>query len=79
MSIETSKTFNTTQLTDEQFRALLDAGSTVRDIETFAAQLEYRKAYNKRPDVIAKRKMYAAKRAAQFKALRAILNNTEVR
>jgi hypothetical protein len=73
MSIETSKTFNTTSLSDEQFRSLLDQGFTVKDIESFSSQLEYRKEYNKRPDVVAKRKVYSQLRNTKMKMLREIL------
>jgi hypothetical protein len=73
MSIETSKTFNTTNLTDEQFSHLLDKGVTVNDIERFVAVIEYRREYNSRPHVRAKRAMYNAARNERMKVIKNLL------
>jgi hypothetical protein len=52
---------------------MIDAGYTVQDIERFAGQLEYRKEYNSRPEVKAKRAMYNRVRAEQMKSLRSLM------
>lgn len=38
---------------------------SVSEVERAVKQLAYRKSYNKRPDVVAKRKVYMAKRAVE--------------
>ena len=65
--------FNTTSFSDELFRKMVDAGYTVEAIERLDAQIAYRKAYNQRPDVKAKRAAYNAKRNEAMKSLRAIV------
>jgi DNA-binding transcriptional MerR regulator len=67
------KEFNTTNLNDEEFKRLRDAGFSVKEIENFYAALAYRKEYNSRPDVKEKRKQYSAQRYNRTKMLREIL------
>lgn len=69
----TQKTFNTTQLSDENFNKLINAGFTINEIERFTNQLEYRREYNSRPDVKEKRKLYTAKRNLRLSLLAKIL------
>lgn len=73
MSIETSKTFNTTSFTDEQFSHLLSEGFTVKEIERCDAQIQYRKEYNQRPEVKQKRALYNQQRYERMKQLRRLL------
>jgi len=69
----TSSTFNTTSFPTEAFRKMLDAGFTVKEIERLHAQIEYRRDYNQRPDVKAKRAAYNQVRNERMKALKALL------
>jgi hypothetical protein len=50
-------------------------GFTAKDLQTLTNQLAYRKMYNARPDVVARRKAYTAKRNAKMTALKQILTN----
>jgi hypothetical protein len=68
-----SKTFNTTSFSDEQFRRMLDAGFTVQQIEAANAQIEYRREYNQRPEVKAKRAAYNAERNERLKMIKSLL------
>jgi hypothetical protein len=70
---EAHNNFNTTSFTDEKFKELVDLGFTVREIERCHAQIEYRKAYNQRPEVRAKRAAYNAARNARMAELKAML------
>lgn len=65
--------FNTTGLSDEVFRKMIDSGYTVQDIERFYAQLEYRRVYNLRPEVRERRRIYNQQRAAKMSAMRSLL------
>ena len=62
-----------TQLKDDVLQAALAEGFTVREVEAFERQLKYRKQYNSRPEVVARRKQYAAKRYQRMKELRMLL------
>jgi len=70
---EAKNNFNTTSYTDEQFRHLIDLGFTVAEIERCHAQEQYRREYNSRPDVRAKRAAYNAARYERMKSLRSLL------
>lgn len=65
--------FNTTNFTNEQFSKLLDKGFTVKEIERFHAQEEYRKEYNQRPEVKEARKEYNRKRNEQLRVMRQLI------
>lgn len=69
--------FNTTQLPDEQFNKLREAGFSITEIERFYAQLEYRKEYNSRPEVKEKRATYNATRYERMKQLRSLLKEVK--
>ena len=58
-------------LTDE----LTKAGFSPREVERYFAQVEYRKNYASRPDVVEARKAYNKVRSDRMKALRAALKN----
>jgi len=69
----TNRPFNTTNFSDELFGKMLDNGFEVRDIERLDGQITYRREYNQRPEVKAKRAAYNAKRNEAMKSLRAIV------
>jgi hypothetical protein len=64
--------FNTTGYSNEKFSKMLDAGFTVKEIEKAWSDEEYRREYNQRPEVKAKRAAYNAKRWQRTKEIRAI-------
>ena len=48
-------------------------GTSVEQVETMLKVLAYRKEYNKRPDVVERRKVYTAQRNARLTMLSQIL------
>jgi hypothetical protein len=50
-----------------------ETGIAEAEVKTLLSQLAYRKAYNARPDVVAKRKRYNQERARKMKDVRAAL------
>ena len=71
--IDNGNHFNTTGYSNEQFSLLLDKGFTMKEIERAWAMEEYRREYNQRPEVKAKRAEYNRQRAERMKALRGLL------
>lgn len=61
------------QLKDDVVSIALANGFTREDITRMEKQDEYRRHYNARPDVVAKRKEYTHKRYLKMKALRDLL------
>ena len=64
---------NASQLRDDVMETALANGFTQQDVERLERQIAYRKSYSKRPDVIAKRREYSAKRYAKMKVLSQLL------
>lgn len=64
---------NKSQLRDDVVETALANGFTLNDINTLEKQLEYRRRYNLRPEVVAKRKVYTQQRYLKLKALRSLL------
>jgi hypothetical protein len=64
---------NPNQLRDDVIETALANGFTREDVERLERQDAYRKAYNSRPEVVEKRKLYTHKRYLHMKALRALL------
>lgn len=77
MTIETARKLNTTNLPDEQFVQLTEAGFSIQEIERWYAQIEYRKEYNSRPEVREKRKQYTKNRYERMKQLSALLKEVK--
>jgi hypothetical protein len=48
-------------------------GVTPREVERLVKSLRYRRGYNQREDVVAKRKVYNAKRAAEMRVMRKVV------
>lgn len=63
----------TNQLKDDVLSIALSNGFTEQDVLRMERQDAYRKEYNQRPDVVLKRKQYAAMRYLRMKQLRALL------
>jgi hypothetical protein len=70
---EAHNNFNTTSIPDEKFRELIDLGFTVKEIEKLHAMQEYRRDYNSRPEVKAKRALYNQVRYERMKQIRGLL------
>lgn len=66
---------NPSQLKDDVVSIALANGFTREDITRMEKQDEYRRQYNLRPEVVEKRKAYAAKRYLKMKALRELLRS----
>lgn len=73
----TTQLVNTTTIPDEKFGTLIEAGFTVKEIEAWYAKEEYRREYNARPEVKARRAEYNQKRNARMSTLRMILKETK--
>ena len=61
------------QLRDDVVERALSAGFNINEINTLEKQIAYRKAYNQRPNVVEKRKLYTHARYVRLKALKNIL------
>lgn len=61
------------QLKDDVMSIALANGFTEQDVLRMERQDAYRKEYNQRPDVVLKRKQYAAQRYLRMKQLRSLL------
>lgn len=72
-TINATTSIDKAQLKDDVMQAVLDAGFSEKEYNALQRQLAYRKAYNTRPSVIAKRKLYTAQRNAKMTALKSIL------
>jgi len=72
-----AKKVNTTELSDEKFVKLVNAGFKVSEIERWYAQVAYRHEYNLRPDVQAKRKAYNQVRNQRISMLNKLLKGGE--
>jgi len=66
-------TIDKSQLKDDLLQAALDAGYTEKEFETFMRREEYRKQYNSKPEVVAKRKQYNKVRNLRFKLIKEAL------
>ena len=64
---------NPSQLRDDVVETALANGFTTKELDRYLRQEEYRRAYNQRPEVIAKRATYARARYLRMKQLRALL------
>lgn len=60
-------------MTNELRNQLVQAGFSEKEIASYLHTLEYRKLYNSRPEVIARRKEYTSKRNERMKVLRSLL------
>ena len=61
------------QLRDDVIELAIANGYTREDVERLERQNEYRKAYSARPNVVAKRKIYSARRYEKMKVLSNLL------
>lgn len=77
MTQEQITRMNTTSLSDETFSRMLEAGFSISEVERWYAQTEYRKEYNSRPEVVAKRKAYTVRRNARMSILSKLLKGGE--
>jgi hypothetical protein len=62
------------QLKDDVLTIALANGFTQADVERMEKQDAYRRAYSQRPEVVEKRKQYAARRHEKMKVLRNLLS-----
>ena len=72
-TITPTLSINPTQLKDDVKDQLQKLGLTESQLSSYLRQIEYRKSYNKRPDVVAKRKLYNMKRNLVMKQLREVI------
>ena len=63
------------QLKDDVLAVALANGFTAADVDRMEKQDAYRREYSQRPEVVEKRKQYAAKRYEKMKVLRQLLSN----
>ena len=61
------------QLHDDVVEKMVAAGFSEQDLATYLKQLTYRKQYNNRPEVKARRAEYAKARAAKMKMIASLL------
>ena len=62
------------QLKDDVVEKLTGEGYTLKEVESLLNQLAYRKEYNSRPEVQAKRKLYNQKRNLKMKIMKNLLS-----
>jgi len=65
---------NKSQLKDDVVEKLTSQGYTLKEVNSLLHQLEYRKMYNQREDVVAKRRAYNHKRNLKMKAMKSLLS-----
>jgi hypothetical protein len=64
---------NPSQLKDDVTTKLNEMGFTDKDIDSYMKRLAYRATYNRRPDVIAKRRAYNQQRNDKMKLIASLL------
>jgi hypothetical protein len=74
-SITAVVSIDKTNLKDDVEAMLKLNGYTLQDLKMVEKQNEYRRLYNLRPEVVAKRKVYSQKRYLKMKMLKALLQD----
>lgn len=74
-TITPTLSINKSQLRDDVVETALANGFTLNDINTLEKQLEYRRLYNQRPEVIEKRRVYTQQRYLRLKMLKSLLRS----
>jgi hypothetical protein len=67
-------TLDPSQLKDDLETSLTSHGLTLKDVERYQRQVEYRRQYSLRPDVKEKRREYSRQRNLKMRILRDLLS-----